>query len=58
MPVAGKHDTFDEWIDSIRHPGQKGFWANARAYAVNLLKAYWATRPPRRTTTGSAGCPG
>ncbi|MDP9796454.1 formate dehydrogenase major subunit [Catenuloplanes nepalensis] len=41
MPVVGKHDTFDEWIDSIRHPGQKGFWANARSYAVNLLKAYW-----------------
>ncbi|MDR7273951.1 formate dehydrogenase major subunit [Catenuloplanes atrovinosus] len=41
MPTVGQHDTFDDWIDSIRHPGQKGFWANARAYAVNLLKAYW-----------------
>ncbi|MCF0097470.1 Formate dehydrogenase-O major subunit [Micromonospora sp. MH99] len=41
MPHHADHPTFDEWVDSIRHPGQKGFWGNARAYAVNLLKAYW-----------------
>lgn len=41
MPTAGKHDTFGEWIDSIRHPGQKGFWGNAEAFAVSLLKAYF-----------------
>ncbi|AVT35200.1 formate dehydrogenase [Plantactinospora sp. BB1] len=41
MPNHMEHPTFDKWIESIQHPGQKGFWGNARAYAVNLLKAYW-----------------
>ena len=41
MPNAEEHQTLQEWVDSIRHPGQKGFWANADAYGVNLLKAYW-----------------
>ena len=41
MPNANPHGSFDEWIDSIRNPGSKGFWDNAKAYAVNLLKAYW-----------------
>ncbi len=41
MPHAGEHRTLQEWVDSVRHPGAKGFWANAGAYAVNLLKAYW-----------------
>ena len=41
MPHHADHPTFDEWVDSIRHPGQKGFWGNARAYAASLLKAYW-----------------
>ncbi|PZG02938.1 formate dehydrogenase [Micromonospora deserti] len=40
-PHHASHPTFDEWVDSIRRPGQKGFWGNARSYAVNLLKAYW-----------------
>jgi formate dehydrogenase major subunit len=41
MPTAGQDDTFEDWIEGISHPGSKGFWANARAYGVNLLKAYW-----------------
>jgi formate dehydrogenase major subunit len=41
MPHHAEHETFDQWIDDMRHPGQKGFWANARAYGVSLLKAYW-----------------
>jgi formate dehydrogenase major subunit len=41
MPSAGRHDTFDAWVDAIRHPGQKGYWGHARAYAVSLLKAYF-----------------
>ncbi|MBF9128413.1 molybdopterin-dependent oxidoreductase [Plantactinospora sp. S1510] len=41
MPQHAQHPTFDDWVTSIQHPGQKGFWNNARAYAVNLLKAYW-----------------
>ena len=41
MPHHAQHDTFDKWVEAIRHPTQKGFWHNARAYAVSLLKAYW-----------------
>jgi formate dehydrogenase major subunit len=41
MPHHAQHPTFDEWIDSIKHPGQKGFWGSARAYGASLLKAYW-----------------
>jgi formate dehydrogenase major subunit len=41
MPHHAQHETFRAWVDSIHHPGQKGFWADAEAYAVSLLKAYW-----------------
>ena len=41
MPTAGQHGSLSEWVDSIRHPGQKGFWANAGAFCVSLLKAYF-----------------
>ena len=41
MPHHRQHETFRQWVDAIRHPEQKGFWANAEAYAVSLLKAYW-----------------
>jgi formate dehydrogenase major subunit len=41
MPHFTQHETFRQWIDAIRHPEQQGFWADAEAYAVSLLKAYW-----------------
>ena len=41
MPHPDQHPTLQDWIDSVRKPGSKGFWSNADAYAVNLLKAYW-----------------
>jgi formate dehydrogenase major subunit len=41
MPHHRQHETFRQWVDSIRHPGQKGFWADAEAFAVSLLKAYF-----------------
>ena len=41
MPHAEQHPDLTHWIDSVRHPGAKGFWANAGAYGINLLKAYW-----------------
>ena len=41
MPSVGQHDTFDDWVTSIGTKSQKGFWANADAYAVSLLKAWW-----------------
>ncbi len=41
MPSAKSHTSLAEWVDSVRHPGSKGYWANASAYCINLLKAYW-----------------
>ena len=41
MPDGTTHHSLREWVDSIRKPGSKGFWTNAGAYVVNLLKAYW-----------------
>ncbi|RGC66517.1 Formate dehydrogenase-O major subunit precursor [Micromonospora sp. MW-13] len=41
MPHHADHETFDDWVRSIRHPGQKGFWGHSRAFAASLLKAYW-----------------
>ncbi|MCU1589363.1 MAG: molybdopterin-dependent oxidoreductase [Frankiales bacterium] len=41
MPKAGDPDTFDDYLDTIRTPEQKGFWAEAESYVVSLLKAWW-----------------
>jgi formate dehydrogenase major subunit len=41
MPSASSHRSLDEWIASLRGEGQKGFWRNADAYAVSLLKEYF-----------------
>jgi formate dehydrogenase major subunit len=41
MPLHDTHVTYREWVDGIRHPGQKGFWADAGAFTASLLKAYW-----------------
>jgi formate dehydrogenase major subunit len=41
MPKAGEHDNLDDYIATITSPAQKGFWADARKFAVSLLKAYW-----------------
>ena len=41
MPMAGQHDTFEEYLGSIGSSEQKGFWTQADAYAVSLFKAWW-----------------
>ncbi|GAB3847690.1 molybdopterin-dependent oxidoreductase [Nesterenkonia populi] len=41
MPEAGQHNTLDEFTEAIGSKHQKGFWANADIYTVNLLKAWW-----------------
>src|SRR5699024_2339295 len=41
MPVAGEHDTLAEYLEAFGSKDQKGFWANADAYTVSLLKAWW-----------------
>jgi formate dehydrogenase major subunit len=41
MPMVGSHDTWDDYLGAIASKAQKGFWANADAYAVSLLKSWW-----------------
>src|SRR3984957_1960819 len=41
MPMAGKHDTFADYLEAVGSKKQKGFWAEAEAYVVRLLKAWW-----------------
>ncbi len=41
MPKAGPHDSLDDYVAQIASPTQKGFWTDARAYTVSLLKAWW-----------------
>jgi formate dehydrogenase major subunit len=41
MPSAASHHSLDEWISSLRGENQKGFWRNADAYAISLLKEYF-----------------
>jgi formate dehydrogenase major subunit len=41
MPSATAHPDLTGWIESLRGTNQKGFWRNADAYAVSLLKEYW-----------------
>ena len=41
MPKAGTHDTLTDYLDAVGSKKQKGFWANADAYMVSLLKAWW-----------------
>lgn len=41
MPMAGKHDSFQQYVDAIASKQQKGFWADAETYTVNLMKAWW-----------------
>jgi formate dehydrogenase major subunit len=41
MPNAMEHQSLQKWLDAVRQPGAKGFWAKAPAYAKSLLKAYW-----------------
>ena len=41
MPVAGKHDTLAQYLEAIGSKKQKGFWTEADAYAISLLKAWW-----------------
>ena len=41
MPKAGVHDTFADYLDAVGSKQQKGFWANADAYTISLLKAWW-----------------
>jgi formate dehydrogenase major subunit len=41
MPKAGEHESWDDYLDTIRTTEQKGFWAEAESYAVSLFKAWF-----------------
>jgi formate dehydrogenase major subunit len=41
MPTAGRHDTFADYLKVVASKKQKGFWADADAYIISLLKAWW-----------------
>jgi formate dehydrogenase major subunit len=41
MPHHEQHRTYRQWVESIRHPDQKGFWTGADAFTASLLKAYF-----------------
>jgi formate dehydrogenase major subunit len=40
MPRAGQ-ETLSDYLHTIKAQNQKGFWHNADAYMVSLLKEYW-----------------
>jgi formate dehydrogenase major subunit len=44
MPNAEEHQTLEEWVASVKHPGAKGSWDKADAYGINMLKAYWGDK--------------
>src|SRR5690625_3974317 len=41
FPVAGKHDTLQDFFNNAVPKDQKGFWSNGDAYMVSLLKAWF-----------------
>lgn len=41
MPMAGVHDTLADHLGSFGSKEQKGFWAEADAYWVSLMKSWW-----------------
>jgi formate dehydrogenase major subunit len=41
MPEAVGHETFDDYLAGIRDPHQKGFWGNAHAYVISLMRAWY-----------------
>jgi formate dehydrogenase major subunit len=41
MPTAGTHTSLEKYLDSFIGDKQKGFWRNADAYFISLMKEYW-----------------
>ncbi len=41
MPKVGEHEGLQDYLATISSPHQKGFWTEAAAYTVSLLKSYW-----------------
>lgn len=51
MPSA-EMESLDQYLDSISSPDQKGYWADANAYTVSLLKAWWGEAANQDTEWG------
>lgn len=47
MPMAGEHDTLEDYLASISSPLQKGYWTEAPAYTASLLKAWFGEAATR-----------
>ena len=56
MPKAGQDD-FAEYTRGIGKKEQKGFWANADVYAINLLKAWWGEQASAENDWGFHNLP-
>ena len=41
MPSALTHTSLEKYLDSFIGDKQKGFWRNADAYFISLMKEYW-----------------
>ncbi len=41
MPRAGNHNTLADFLQAFGYKQQKAFWANADAYTISMLKAWW-----------------
>jgi formate dehydrogenase major subunit len=54
MPHHEQHETFRDWVEAVRHPGQKGFWSDAEGFGVSLLKAWFGDA----ATAGNDWCYG
>jgi len=54
MPHAHQHEDLQSFIEA--DSADRGFWANMDSYFVSLLKAWWAGRPRRTTTSASTTC--
>ena len=47
MPSASAHPELTAYIEGLAGRNQKGFWHNAGAYIVSLLKEYWGEAATR-----------
>src|SRR4051794_22972038 len=52
MPSAEKHTSLEEYLDSFIGDKQKGFWRNADAYFISLMKEYWGDNATRDNDFG------
>ena len=52
MPRVAEHTTMEEYIDSIVSKDAKGYWANADAYAISLMKAWWGENATKDNNFG------